>query len=240
MAAFLLCTDLDGTVLGDPGAEAAFHAWKGRMGERVALAYVTGRAIEDVRSLIADGRIPEADYAATDVGTLMWDLRDPQNRLGRHYRDLADPAWPAQLFRQLGRSETTPLQDPGSQGRFKASFFWDGEAGSLRAFKDRMRGQRDWRLLVTAGQYLDLLPHCYSKGQALRFLAAASGLGLKRCIAAGDMEHDLDMFEAAGSGIVPSNALPALKDALAQGSAYLSGRPEAWGLLDGLHRMGLE
>lgn len=210
------------------------------MGQRVALAYITGRSIVEVRSLINEGRIPEADFAGTDVGTAVWDLRDPHNRLGRHYRELADPAWPAQILRNLGQSEETPLQGPQSQGRFKASFYWNGGEDSLQSFKARLSGQRDWRLLVTAGQYLDLLPHCYSKGQALRFLAAASGLGLKRCIASGDMEHDLDMFEAAGAGIVPANALPAVKSALAQGRAYLSDLPEAWGLLDGLRRMGLE
>ena len=225
-------------MLGNADAEAAFRDWAGRMRGRVVLAYITGRGIDDIRALIGEGRIPEADYAAPDVGTAAWDLRDPHNRLGRHYRELADPAWPAQRFRELGHSADTPLQGPEGQGRFKASFFWNGKEPSLEAFKDRLRMEQDWRLLVTAGQYLDVLPHCYSKGQALRFLAAASGIGLKRCVCAGDMEQDLDMFDAAGAGIVPSNALPAVKEALKDGSSYFSSEPEAWGVLDGLRRLG--
>lgn len=240
MAAFLLCTDLDGTVLGNPEAEAAFRTWKLRMAGRMEVAYITGRGIDDVRALISQGRIPDAEYAATEVGTAVWDLRDPHNHLGRHYQDLADPAWPAQDLRALGNSKETPVQGPEGQGRFKASFFWDGQASSLDAFKRRLKVKPDWRLLVTADHYLDLLPHCYSKGQALRFLAAASGMGLKRCIAAGDMEHDLDMFEAAASGIVPDNALPALKNALKDSPVYISGQTQAWGLLDGLRRLGFE
>ena len=238
--AFLLCTDLDGTVLGDPEGEAAFRAWAERQAGKVTLAYITGRSIESVRALIGEGRLPDAQFAATDVGTAIWDLRDPANRLGRHYRDLADPAWPAERFRTLGHAPDTQLQGPDGQGRFKASFYWDGRDESLEAFKQRLRVERDWRLLATAGQYLDVLPHCFSKGQALRFLAAASGIGLKRTITAGDMEHDLDMFEAAGHGVAPVNALAAVKAALKDGPAYLAQAREALGVLEGLGRLGLD
>lgn len=237
---FLLCTDLDGTVLGDAEGEAAFRAWAERMQGRVTLAYVTGRSIDDVRGLIGQGRLPQAHYAATSVGTEVWDLNDPQNRLGRHYRELANPRWPAERFRQLGHAEDTQLQGPDGQGPFKASFFWDGREESLAGFRARLSVEYDWRLLVTAGQYLDVLPHCFSKGQALRFLAAASGVGLKRSIAAGDMEHDLDMLEAAGHGIVPHNALEAVKQAVAETNVYMAQAREAWGLLEGLKRVGLD
>jgi HAD superfamily hydrolase (TIGR01484 family) len=240
MAQFLLCTDLDGTVLGDPGGEAAFRAWAQRVRGRLTLAYVTGRGIDAVRALIAAERLPPADYAATAVGTEVWDLADPLNRLGRHYRDLADPAWPAERLRVLGHADDTPLQEAQGQGSFKASFYWNGQAAALDRFRERLSAERDWRLLVTADRYLDVLPHCFGKGQALRFLAAASGTGLKHSVAAGDMEHDLDMFEAAGASIAPANARPSVREALLENHGHVSDRNEAWGLLDGLHRLGLD
>ena len=239
-ARYLLCTDLDGTVLGDPAGEAAFRAWAQRTRGRVTLAYVTGRNIESVRALIAEGRLPEADFASTDVGTNLYDLRDPENRLAKHYVRLADPLWPAQQVRATGEHRDTPLQGPEGQRAFKSSFYWDGQAGSLAAFKQRIAWLLDQRLIVTAGQYLDVLPICYGKGQAVRFLAAAAGAELKRTVVAGDMENDLDMFQIGAQGIVPANALPGLVKALEGSHAYFSPQREAHALLDGLQRLGLD
>jgi HAD superfamily hydrolase (TIGR01484 family) len=236
---FLLCTDLDGTVLGNEAGESAFRVWAEGVRDRVRLAYVTGRSIDSVRALIVDGRIPAADYAATAVGTEVWDLRDDANRLGRHYRDLADPAWPAERIRESGASEHTPLQGPEGQGRFKSSFFWNGEATVLADFKARLAWHHDWQVVATAGQYLDVVPRCFSKGQALRFLAAAAGVDPKRVVAAGDMEHDEEMLRAAGHAIVPYNALDNLKAALEDSAAYFADGREALGLLEGLARLGL-
>jgi HAD superfamily hydrolase (TIGR01484 family) len=236
---WLLCTDLDGTVLGDAAGEAAFRLWAASVRGRVALAYVTGRSIESVRELMESGRIPPADYASTAVGSEVWDLRDSQNRLGRHYRELADPAWPAQRIRESGHSEATPLQGPEGQGRFKSSFFWNGDAAALEAFKMRLAWHDDWRLEVVAGRYLDVLPRCFGKAQALRFLAAASGVDLKHVVAAGDMEHDLEMLKIAGHAIVPANGLDGLKAALEDSAAFFAENKGAWGLLEGLKRLGL-
>jgi hydroxymethylpyrimidine pyrophosphatase-like HAD family hydrolase len=230
---------LDGTVLGSDAGESAFRLWAEGVRGRVRLAYVTGRSIESVRELIASGRLPEADYASTAVGTEVWDLRDPVNRLGRHYRELADPAWPALQYRERGHSDATPLQGPEGQGPFKASFFWDGHPDSLQAFHGRLQGLQDHRVHVTAGQYLDVLPHCFNKGQALRFLAAAAGVDLKRVVAAGDMEHDEEMLRTAGHAIVPANALPPLRAALQDSAAFFAQGREALGLLEGLMRLGL-
>lgn len=238
-ARWLLCTDLDGTVLGSDVGESAFRLWAEGVGERLRLAYVTGRSIDSVRQLISSGRIPAADYAAVAVGTEVWDLRDPQNRLGQHYRSLVDPQWPVARYRELGRSEATPLQGPEGQGPFKASFLWNGEAQALEDFKRRLDPLYDHHIQATAGTYLDVLPHCFSKGQAVRFLAAAAGVDLKRTIAAGDMEHDLDMLKAAGHAIVPVNALDGLKAALADSTAFFASGREALGLLEGLKRLGL-
>lgn len=237
---FMLCTDLDGTVLGDPEGEALFRAWAAKVRGRVTLAYVTGRNLDDVQAFIAEGRLPLPDLVAIDVGTRIWDPHDPQNRLAQHYQRLADPLWPVERIRETGLHARTPLQHDVAQGPHKASFHWDGHAESLADFKARLGWLRDQRLIATAGQYLDVLPSCYGKGQAVRFLAAAAGVELKRTVVAGDMENDLDMFFIGAQGIVPANALPGLRDGLLGNDAYFSPYAEAHGLLDGLKRLGLD
>ena len=236
---FLVCTDLDGTVLGDPEGEAAFRDWFDRVRSRIKLAYITGRTLDSVRALIGQGRLPEADFAATEVGTAVCDLRDKANRLGHHYLKLADPTWPAQRFRDLCHAVDTPLQSPDDQGPYKASFFWDGRVESFALFQSRLAGQENYRVIATADSYLDILPRCYSKGQAVRFLMAACGADLRRTVVAGDMEHDLDMYDVAGHGIVPANARDKVKVALRETDAYFAKGNEGLGLVEGLARLGL-
>ena len=58
---FLLCTDLDGTILGDEAGESAFRLWAAAARPRVSLAYVTGRSIASVRERPIHGRERNAE-----------------------------------------------------------------------------------------------------------------------------------------------------------------------------------
>ena len=228
----LLCTDLDGTVLGDPEGEAAFRAWA--QARSLALAYVTGRNREDVLGLVTEGRLPRPDYLVCDVGTTFHDLADPHNRLGAHFIRLAPADWPAQAIRNAGHHERTPLQGPEGQGPHKASFYWDGAEDSLADFRGRLAPLPGWRLVPSAGRYLDVLPRPFGKDQAVRFLAAALGAALTQVLVAGDMGNDADMFRIGACGILPANALDEAVHAAAGSVHYRSRLPAGRGLVDGI------
>jgi hydroxymethylpyrimidine pyrophosphatase-like HAD family hydrolase len=236
---WLLCADLDGTILGDPSGEDAFRRWAERRGSRIALAYVTGRSAHNVRAFVAEGRLPEPDCAATDIGTDLALFRGHPEIWRQQYLAMAPPAWPAELIREWGASPETPLQEARNQGTFKASFYWDGSSSAREGLERRLAAIGGWRLSAVAGRYLDVLPPALGKGPALRFLSGRFGVGLERVAAAGDMEHDLEMLSAAGEALVPANALAPVLEAASAKGWFVSSRPEAWGLLDGLARLGL-
>ena len=228
----LLCTDLDGTVLGDPEGEAAFRAWA--QARPMTLAYVTGRNRDNVLGLVAEGRLPRPDFLVCDVGTTLHDLSDPHNRLGAHFLGLAPLGWPAEAIRAAGQHERTPLQGPEGQGPYKCSFYWDGDDDSLVEFMARLAPLHGWRLIPSAGRYLDILPRPFGKDQAVRFLAAALGLSLAQVLVAGDMGNDADMFRIGACGILPSNALDEAVEAASGSLHYHSRLPAGRGLLDGI------
>jgi len=235
----LLCTDLDGTVLGDTEGEDLFKAWADAARAKMRIAYVTGRNWASVCGLIDERRVPVPDYAVCDLGTHIVDLADPGNQLGRRYESLADPAWPAETIRQAGAHEQTWLQGPEGQGRFKSSFFWNGQERSLNWFRERLSGIPDWRLIVTSGTYLDVVPVCFGKDNSVRFLAESLGLPLSRVVVAGDSENDADMLAVGARAILPSNARPAALEAAAGREYYLSPLPQGRGLVDGLRHFGV-
>jgi hydroxymethylpyrimidine pyrophosphatase-like HAD family hydrolase len=235
----LLCTDLDGTVLGDTEGEELFRAWAAASRATVRIGYVTGRNWPSVKGLIDEGRLPAPDYAVCDLGTHIVDLGDPDNRLGQRYESLADPAWPADRIRQVGAHEHTWLQGPEGQGRFKSSFFWNGDEQSLNWFRERLSCIPDWRLIVTSGLYLDVVPTCFGKDNSVLFLADILGLPLSRVLVTGDSENDADMLAIGARAILPSNARATALQAAARCNHFVSELPQGRGLVDGLRHFGV-
>lgn len=58
----------------------------------------------------------------------------------------------------------------------------------------------------SSGRYYEFNPGGVDKGAGLRSLAELLGVGIDECIACGDSANDMAMIEAAGLGVVVSNA----------------------------------
>jgi len=85
----------------------------------------------------------------------------------------------------------------------------------------------------------DVLPRGAGKGRATRFLASFWRVPAERVVAAGDSANDLELFRAAGHGIVVGNARAELRDALAQDHVYFARADRARGILEGLRHFGV-
>ncbi len=131
MNRFLLCTDLDRTLIPNglhpesPGAKERFRQLVSR--EEVTLAYVTGRHRALIEQAIAEYDLPQPDFAVADVGTTIyqvdssgwrrldaWDAQIAQDWLGLMREALSDIL---KAFPQLR------LQEEEKQNRHKLSFY---------------------------------------------------------------------------------------------------------------------
>ena len=78
MQRFLLCTDLDrtlipnGTAPESPGARVLFASLAAR--PEATIAYVTGRHRELIEAAIREYQLPVPDYAIADVGTTIYEV----------------------------------------------------------------------------------------------------------------------------------------------------------------------
>jgi len=186
----LLATDLDGTFLGGSTRDRdRLYQWVRSRGEQLILVFVTGRALENVRPLLADIAIPEPQYIISDVGATVA-YGDGQRRV--------DPIDEALARRWIGAEavlaalDGLPLERQQQAQERRCSFYTDDArvVGAVRRAVEPLGCE----ILYSANRYLDVLPAGVNKGSTLRALVAHLSIDSMSVFVAGDSLNDLAMF----------------------------------------------
>ncbi len=236
---FLLATDIDGTLLGDEEGEKALAQLICNFPDSISLALVTGRSISNVQELVIERHLPLPDYICGSVGTELLDCRDPQNSLGRAYASRVPSSWDPDFIYLMGEGQgIQPQAFPEGRPRLRAGFDWDGQAGTLSAFQERLSRIQGCTILESHGKFIDVYPRNLGKGKCVEFLQKNRGFPPRRVIVAGDTGNDKEMFKTKYPGILPCNALEELRLVAGQPRHYTSPYPAGRGILDGLIQLG--
>lgn len=240
----LFSSDLDGTLAGDREASRAFaRLWQALpYGERPLLVYNSGRLIEDMLDFTVEEGLPPADVLIGGVGTMVHSPSHPH--LATDYRALIGEGFDVDLIEaELVMMERLKRQPAQYQHDYKSSWYLhDATADEIRDLEQRLaRSGHRARVVYSSARDLDVLPEIADKGQALRWLCEALGIGLDEVIVAGDTGNDRAMFELdAVRGILPGNALSELAG-LAQARAGIIATQgmAARGVIEGLGAFGV-
>ena len=228
MRPFLLCTDLDrtlipnGAVAESPGARAHFANLASQ--PYVTLAYVSGRNLAQIEEAIQTYQLPTPNFAITDVGSSIyqhkfngwqswraWDVRIGLDWAG------SSAAHISSLLADLGELR---LQEPEKQAEHKLSFYTPLSASATKL--QRVIGQRLAQHGVQANVIwsvdeetqlglVDILPARAGKRQAVEFLMRARGFSREQTIFAGDSGNDLDLMLSDIPAVLVANAHPDVK-----------------------------
>ena len=201
-----IVTDLDKTLLGDEDALARYIAVVRENRKRSIFGIATGRRLDSALRMLRRHGIPRPDVLITSLGTDIY--YGPNLTQDTSWRRHIDQLWnPGQVQRLLGDLPGLELQPSREQGRFKISYYYDptlapgpDEINSLL-----LQGEQTVHLIVSFGQFLDIVPVRAGKGAALRWFAAQREVPLEHILTAGGSGADEDMMRGNTLAVVVAN-----------------------------------
>ncbi len=239
MQPFLLCTDLDrtlipnGTAPESPGARSLFARLAAR--SEATIAYVTGRHRELIEAAIREYRLPVPDFAIADVGTTIYEAGEDGWHAWEAWSREIDADWRGLGWRELhailADVPELALQPAERQGRHKLSYHVPLQAdrqARMAAVADRLaqagiRANLVWSVDEAAGTgLLDVLPAGANKRHAIAFLMQSRGFDHDHAVFAGDSGNDLDVLLGPLQAVLVANADAEVRAAVAGADVFLA------------------
>ncbi len=236
---YLLITDIDNTLIGDPEGLQELSRILNEKGDRIGFGVATGRHIDSAIAVLQEHGLAVPDILITSVGSEI------------HYRDpsLPDRGWGTHIAKNWNREKIQRLLDgldflepqaEENQRRFKISYDMDPSPDHLARIHELLvENKCYYNLIYSHGKYLDILPHRASKGKAIRYLSYKWEIPVDRIAVSGDSGNDEEMLKGSTLGIVVGNYAPELERLKGKRRIYFSPKPYARGIIDGLVKYGI-
>lgn len=229
MKQFLLCTDLDRTLIPNgkqQESKQALELFRWLAGhEAILLAFVTGRHRVLVEQAISEYELPQPDFVIADVGSTIYRTGKSNWQVMEEWSELIDKDWHGlaheDLYRQLSVYPMLKLQESEKQGRHKLSFYVSLDADSEKLLHEMdvrlkhadIKANLVWSIDPIAHTgLLDVLPASAGKLQAIHHLMQLNGFTLGNTVFAGDSGNDLDVLCSDIQAILVANSDEEVKE----------------------------
>lgn len=231
-----LFSDLDQNLLGKPEALAPFVETLQANRKCILFGIATGRRLDSAIKSLKKHGIPMPDVLITSLGTEIYYAPNlvPDYAWEMHI----DYQWNPRIIRRLLHElPGLQLQPRSEQSRFKVSYYIDPQIAPDIPHITSLLHQHGHaaNIMMSFGQYLDIIPVRASKGLALRWFADRRDIPLERILAAGGSGTDEDMMRGNTLGVIVANRHHEELSELVSGeSIFFATRPYAEGILEAI------
>jgi sucrose-phosphate synthase len=229
-------TDLDQNLIGNPQSLKQFASIIRENRKCVSFGIATGRRMDSALTLIKKQGIPRPDILISSLGTR---IHYGQNLTeDAFWTDHIDHDWtPSRISNLLNALPGLKRQPKSEQSSFKISYYYDSKKAPTIDELYILLRQKELtaNVILSFGQFLDVVPARASKGQALRYVSQRLEIPLEQTIVAGGSGSDEDMMRGNTLAVVVSNRhheeLSQLDDV---DRIYFAGQSHASGILEAL------
>ncbi len=201
----------------------------------IIFGIATGRRLDDALTALRLHNIPQPDVLITGQGT---EIHYAPNLTedavwSRHINHL----WNRQAVRDILRDMPgLEIQPKRFQSAFKLSYYIDPAVADIQEIRQTLlRNEQAVNVILSFGQFLDVLPVRASKGLALRWCAEQLGFPLENTLVAGVTGADADMLRGNTLGVVVDNRhLAELSDLANTDKIYFAKNSHAAGILEAM------
>ncbi len=199
-------TDLDQNLTGDPVALKYFVQLIRDNRKCVTFGIATGRRIDSALALMTKHGIPRPDILISSLGTRIHygaGLTEDD-----YWAEHIDHEWkPGRIRALLDEQPGFKLQPKPDQSSHKISYYYDQSRAISVDEISRLLRQREIsaNVILSFGQFLDIIPSRASKGQALRYVAQRLEFPLENTLVAGGSGADEDIMRGNMLSVVVAN-----------------------------------
>ncbi|MFT5113957.1 MAG: sucrose-phosphate synthase, partial [Parasphingorhabdus sp.] len=229
-------TDLDQNLIGNPTALKYLVDLLKENRKCVSFGIATGRRIDSALALMNKHGIPRPDVLISSQGTRVH--YGQQLTEDNYWADHIDHNWTIQRLRKtIGNLPGIKSQHKNEQTPFKASYFYDENKAPSVEEIIILLGEKELNanVILSFGQFLDLVPGRASKGQALRYVTQRLDIPLEQTLVAGGSGADEDMMRGNTLAVVVGNRhYEELSLLTEQDSIYFASQSYGSGILEAI------